>query len=307
MRLSFRFSNATLLAAEQVRFRSRLSPLEPDFSPWSASALREFAYVPGGDYTLEVEALDVFDRVSAPTRVRLHLDPPWYQRTWAAVLAAALLLLGMALVVRANDRRLRSRAAALEQLVRERTHALEEASVTDLLTGLRNRRYFDVAVQELQVRQNGVFAALIDVDHFKRINDTLGHDVGDRVLQKIAARLVEAAPRNSALFRWGGEEFLMLARPNVEGFDHVALACGLLDCIGRTPIATGAGETLAVTCSIGWEILLPQEGAALRDALRRADAHLYEAKRAGRNRAHGPHGAVCAGPAKEGTEAIKSP
>ena len=288
--LTLRFSAPVFVASDVIEFRSRLAPLDRAWSAWSSTARRELAWVPGGTYHLEVEARDVFGRKSPVTRVELAVDWPWYQRPWALVVYAALALAAIAALIRLRERRLVARAAALEALVRERTQALEVASVTDQLTRLRNRHYVEAARRGFDPR-DALIVMLLDLDHFKRVNDTRGHETGDRVLQAVATRLVDAAPRDAVLFRWGGEEFLLLV-PQRNGDDAAALARNLLGAIGNRPVRLDDGTTIALTGSIGWDIAPGTDEIALRDGLRRADAHLYAAKRAGRDRAHGPGAAT---------------
>jgi diguanylate cyclase (GGDEF)-like protein len=313
MRLSFRFSSAIHVGADRVSYRTRLVPLESGWSEWSTRSVLELSYVPGGDFALEVQARDLFDRTSRITRVNLHLDRPWYQRWWAWMLYVAASLMVIAFVVRRRDRRLRSRARELEALVRERTQELEKASVTDQLTGLHNRHYFEIATRQLLDHEERILVALIDLDHFKKVNDTRGHDVGDMVLTDVSRRLLAVAPGDAVLFRWGGEEFLLLAplggedRPEaiiVEILHRVGDVPVELGAAAATPTMAGAGSTgalsstLAMTCSIGWEIAAVAESPAIREALRRADLHLYDAKHSGRDRAHGPDGVVGTRPAR---------
>jgi diguanylate cyclase (GGDEF)-like protein len=288
LRVSLRFSAAVFVAAEEVRFRSRLTPLERAWSAWSDNPMRELTYVPGGDYVLEVQAQDMFDRTSEVTRVALHLDWPWYQRTWALALYVSLVAAAVALLIRLRERRLHARAARLENLVRERTRELEAASVTDQLTGLNNRHFFDTAVRQLLDQGRAVLAALIDVDHFKRINDSRGHEVGDRVLQAVARRLVDAVPRAAILFRWGGEEFLLLMALHDGAAEAGATIAAVLGSVGDAPVELAGGDALTVTCSIGWDVAHEPDDVSMREALRRADRHLYAAKHSGRDRAHGP-------------------
>ncbi len=159
------------------------------------------------------------------------------------------------------------------------------------MTGLHNRRYFDAAAQRLVEHQHDeVLVALIDLDHFKRINDTCGHETGDRVLQRVAERLVDAAPAGAVLFRWGGEEFLLLAPLHAVGESAADITGRLLDRVGDRPIELDAGGMATVSCSIGWESTATFDSGSVREALRRADAHLYEAKQAGRDRMFGPGG-----------------
>jgi diguanylate cyclase (GGDEF)-like protein len=292
MQLAFRFSSAEFVGAEHVRFRSRLLPIESEWSPWSDRSVRELSYVRGGDFVLEVQARDIFDRISRTTRVRLHLDRPWYLTAAAFALYALALLAVIVLIVRRHDRQLRARAHALELLVRERTQALEKASVTDQLTGLHNRHYFDIATRDLLAQGGRTLVALIDLDHFKRINDSCGHEVGDKVLMEVASRLIAAAPAHAVLFRWGGEEFLLLA-PLLDGSDGTAQVVGrILHRVGDSVIALAPEPALAMTCSIGWEIAPQGDSPSIHEALRTADLNLYAAKQNGRDRAHGPGGAI---------------
>jgi diguanylate cyclase (GGDEF)-like protein len=286
--LRFRLASSVYVGADQLRFRSRLLPLETEWSTWSTRSVRELGFVPGGDFALEVQARDIFERVSDTTRIGLHLDKPWYQRAWAIALYGVALAVGIWMIVRWRDRQLRLRAHALETLVSERTRALELASVTDQLTGLHNRRYFDIATRELFAQSARTLVAVIDLDHFKRINDTHGHFVGDQVLVAVASRLAEAAPQGATLFRWGGEEFLLLT-PLADGdTDPAAPLRSILHRVGDMPMALDSGASMAVTCSIGWDISESGDPATIRESLRRADVNLYTAKNSGRDRLQGP-------------------
>ncbi|PRY14557.1 putative bifunctional diguanylate cyclase/phosphodiesterase [Kineococcus rhizosphaerae] len=142
----------------------------------------------------------------------------------------------------------------------------------DSLTGLRNRRGFDAALDaELLRTRHGapLAAALLDVDHFKTVNDGQGHAAGDRLLQQLSAQLQEGLPAGAVLARYGGDEFALLL-PGCSG----AAALDLVDRLRAT--LAGAG------CSAGVAGHLPGESGA--DLVRRADTALYAAKLAGRGR-----------------------
>jgi diguanylate cyclase (GGDEF)-like protein len=174
---------------------------------------------------------------------------------------------------------------AMDPLERAFYTLLLDQSTRDPLTGLNNRR---TALEELQTRfdlsqrhQRPLSVLMVDLDHFKRINDTLGHGAGDRVLEQFGQR-VRASLRNTDLAgRIGGEEFLLVL-PETEMSGARFLAERLLNATGRTPFDLGP-EHLNVTCSIGVAQRLPEDrdGGSL---LARADGALYDAKRAGRNR-----------------------
>ncbi len=164
-------------------------------------------------------------------------------------------------------------------------HSLELA-VTDPLTGLHNRRYMSGQLGALVRRAvhggDPVSALLIDIDHFKRINDTFGHDVGDEVLREFAVRLATNVRAIDLACRLGGEEFVVIMPDSaLEGAHRVAERLRLH--ISGSPFrVAGAEEPLAVTVSIGVAATLA-EGDTPDALIKRADAAVYEAKRAGRN------------------------
>ena len=168
-----------------------------------------------------------------------------------------------------------------------RTEELDRMSRTDHLTGLFNRRHLDEAMQATAAasRRHAVpFTVLIlDVDHFKRVNDTVGHAAGDEVLQRVAERLTAALRTEDLAGRWGGEEFLVVAPHTDLGGGHV-LAERLRAVVGATSVQTSAGP-LSVSVSIGGAVCPADQAADVEDLLRTADARLYEAKAAGRDRA----------------------
>jgi diguanylate cyclase (GGDEF)-like protein len=165
----------------------------------------------------------------------------------------------------------------MEMLVQE----LGRLAVTDGLTGIFNRMKMDeiLKAEVLRSRRYGrpLSAILIDVDFFKAVNDTLGHQAGDTVLKHIAAQLQGAIRECDFIGRWGGEEFLVV-NPETPTEGAVALAEKLRSFIADHPLSP-AGRT---TVSMGVATLLPDE--RLEDMLRRADEALYRAKAAGRNR-----------------------
>jgi diguanylate cyclase (GGDEF)-like protein len=167
--------------------------------------------------------------------------------------------------------------------------SLKRQSETDPLTGLANRRHFQAAIKSLSSGE-GLAASvfLIDIDHFKRINDTHGHAAGDAVLIDIAARLRQAVRDDDLIVRWGGEEFLIVARAR-EGQFAPQLAQRLLDLIGSEPVRQD-GRTIPVTASIGF-VSLPVPPHGLRLSWERAidlvDTVMYLAKAHGRNKAYG--------------------
>ena len=166
---------------------------------------------------------------------------------------------------------------------------LQELAEIDPLTGLANRRHFQATMRRVAAdgRLEGT-VFLIDIDHFKRINDCWGHAVGDAVLVEVARRLRSVLREPDLIVRWGGEEFLVVVR--ALGGDAVeALAGRMLDVIGAAPVEH-EGRTISTSASIGFATF-PIEPTRLAVSWERAinlvDTALYLAKAHGRNRAYG--------------------
>jgi diguanylate cyclase (GGDEF)-like protein len=208
-------------------------------------------------------------------------------RLWMAGSAAgALVLLVLALLLR-EGRRVNARMALTNELLRVQ-------GGQDPLTGLANRRQVHAVLRG----REGAFVGtvmLVDIDHFKRINDTVGHAGGDVVLVEVARRLRETLRNADLLARWGGEEFLVVL-PTLPQAQTEAFALRLLHAIGDASVPTPNGP-LRVTASIGFAgFPLPEPTHAMcwEDALHLVDTALYIAKGHGRNRACGVRRLSCA-------------
>jgi two-component system chemotaxis family response regulator WspR len=162
---------------------------------------------------------------------------------------------------------------------------LRRLSLTDSLTNVGNRRAFDEALRAEIARarrhQRDLALVLFDLDHFKRINDTLGHRAGDQVLTAFAARLGSLMRASDRLFRYGGEEFALLL-PDEGPLSGLEAARRLVRGIAEQPLAAN-GSHVAVTCSAGVAGLRESDASDGSDLVARSDAALYAAKRAGRN------------------------
>ena len=173
-------------------------------------------------------------------------------------------------------RRLRLQRAELIDALRE-VHRL---AINDELTGLANRRHMQERLEQERSRcqRTGCHfsIAVIDLDHFKRINDTQGHAVGDAVLRAFAAETVAALRDADVMSRWGGEEFLLLL-PDTSGEQARASVERLLDRVRRMSLSTG----LLLTFSAG--VTEHRPGESVADTVARADRQMYAAKEAGRD------------------------
>jgi diguanylate cyclase (GGDEF)-like protein len=173
---------------------------------------------------------------------------------------------------------------------RQRAHAdalrMREIAGTDALTELANRRRFLVFAQEAMVRgaEQGTPVALlmVDIDHFKRINDTYGHAAGDQALRLLGATLRESTRRADCAARLGGEEFAILL-PGAAPAVARSIAERICEQVAKLAVLDGAGRQFGYTVSIGLAALAEGDTRP-EDLLARADAALYRAKRGGRNR-----------------------
>ena len=168
--------------------------------------------------------------------------------------------------------------------IRKSQEQLEHSATHDVLTGLPNRLLFEERLTHLipHAMRRGQTGAILflDLDRFKTINDSLGHSVGDEILQLVASRLLSVCRGEDTVARFGGDEFVVLVEECAGSSDAIALAekiLGLFD----TPFRIQSYE-LNVTTSIGIA-LFPQQGRQAEQLLKQADAAMYAAKSAGRN------------------------
>jgi diguanylate cyclase (GGDEF)-like protein len=159
-------------------------------------------------------------------------------------------------------------------------------AMMDPLTRLWNRRgamlLLESALQEADRRSTALTVALIDLDSFKQVNDTLGHLIGDDVLRKVAGRLVSSVRSDDIVCRIGGDEFLLLIVDS-DLYSAHTIAQRVLATITSSPIVTREGA-IAMTASVGYTIRAPREKASIEDLVERADHALRQSKDQGRNR-----------------------
>ncbi len=196
----------------------------------------------------------------------------------------ALAFNDLAAALHTSQSALQANQAALEDRVAERTEQLRHLANHDPLTGLANRRELEMhlaaAIDKAQAGVDSCAVFYMDVDNFKTINDSLGHQFGDLVLQGIAARLLEAAGEDAFLARLGGDEFTLIA----EGVPSAAAAesyAGRIMQAFQRPVRADERDLL-VSLSIGIA-LCPEHGDTTAALLRAADSALFHAKDRGRN------------------------
>lgn len=288
-RLRVEFSPNTFASTALSEFR--LEPLDDAWIPARHGHAAEFTSLREGDYRLRVRTSNGAEQAEATWA--FTVSPPWYRTSWAfagEVVAGVLLLLG---VSQLRTLHLQRRSAALEAAVVEQTAALQEANRRlaelawrDELTGLSNRRHFEEALAEEWARaqraRTPLALVLVDIDHFKALNDTLGHTAGDRALQAVARVIEQCARRpGDVAARYGGDEFAVLLPGGRAAHVH-ALAEEIRGAVEALALPHPRHPLDHVTVSVGVTALVPADAAdsALVDA---ADRALYRAKAGGRN------------------------
>ncbi|MFG6467895.1 diguanylate cyclase [Roseateles sp. BYS87W] len=314
--LSVAFASLDYSQPGRNRYRYRLEGLDGAWvDAGTLGRLAVYTNLAPGSYQLRVQGSNR-DGAWSPHELKLPVEvrAAWWQTRWALALALVSACLLVAAIVNARTRLLLRHRRVLERRVQERTEALEaataaltaksleleEASLTDPLTGLRNRRFLDrqmpadaaltvrhyeSAPHETESEQDLLFF-LIDIDHFKRINDAHGHTAGDAVLTQMRGRLEQVFRATDYLVRWGGEEFLIVARGTPRS-RAAELAERARQAVSAEPFMLDGGLKVAQTCSVGFSAfpLCTRLPRALDwyAAIDLADAALYDAKESGRN------------------------
>lgn len=315
--LRFEYAALHLQRSEQLHYRYRLRGLDADWSEPGPYRPVTYASLPAGRYVFEVAARLREGGFGAPAEFAFEVERPLWARPVFWLLAAMAVLGGLFGFFRLRLARAEARRAELEALVAQRTLELErlngelqQASLTDPLTGLHNRRFLahqlpgDLAQCRRDYRRGeganrDLLFLLVDVDHFKQINDRFGHAAGDQVLRAFADALRGLMRESDHVVRYGGEEFLVVAR-HAEAAQASQLAERVVSHFRALEFDTEgnvrSGGGIRCTCSVGIAALpfLPGQAEALdwQQAIELADAGAYLAKREGRDR----WVAVAAGP-----------
>ncbi|MES3020285.1 MAG: diguanylate cyclase [Pseudomonadota bacterium] len=306
-----RFAGTSFVGEGKLQYRLRLAGHEEAFIVTESRSAR-YSALRGGSYRFEVAArIGPHGAWGPGTTFAFVVRPAWWQTWWwYALVACATAMLGT-FGYQSRTAHMRRENLRLERLVAARTGdlqvanaALQEASMIDPLTGLKNRRFLNAYMPEEiahTLRQHkrdlrGMPAGadrnidlcllMVDLDHFKRVNDEHGHGAGDKVLRQVAKVLHEACRASDVLVRWGGEEFLILAR-NTDREHATSLAGQICAAVRAHPFDLGDGIVLHKTCSLGYTAFPLLPGAPERfdweQAVELADQCLYAAKNSGRD------------------------
>ncbi len=306
--ISIQYAALNFRNSERNQYAYKLEGFDKDWYYVDQKRTVTYTNLDAGSYRLRVKASNnegVWNEEGSSIGI-LVLPPPW--KTWWAYTIYVLLVFGVILSYVVTQRRINKR---LELMVRDRTEELEaankkleKASLSDPLTGLANRRFLekfidaDIAqVERLygewkkQGNEGGppnsdIAFYLIDVDHFKHINDSYGHGAGDHVLVIMSQLLKEISRESSHVIRWGGEEFLLVSR-FVDGSQAHKLAERILHSVRDATFEIETGHVLRATVSIGFSLLPydPNDRSSKdwQKTIDIADLALYAAKHSGRN------------------------
>ena len=300
--VEFDFTAPDFAAPERLHFRYKLDGFDRD---WNDAGNRNQAFytrLPPGSYTLLVQAADGSSWPNRSAAMNVVVPPHYWQTLWFRCFALMVMLLCgwgsyevRTMALRRNQRILQEqvvlRTAELQEAMREAKdaqHELQELATRDSMTRLWNRRHiFTMLSNEANRAEReclSLCVLMLDVDHFKQVNDTRGHLAGDRVLQAVSNVLIEQTRPYDCAGRYGGEEFLV-----------ILCNCSLENGMKRADMIRGAieaasvewnGAQLGVTASFG--VALHVAGNTIEAVLDEADRALYHAKQTGRNRVCSP-------------------
>jgi diguanylate cyclase (GGDEF)-like protein len=282
-RIEIHYAGLGYVMSQRIQYRTLLEGFDLQWVNRGSSILAEYTNLPPGDYRFRVAAAYPGGDWSKNEAVlTFTVLPHLWQRGWFQLLLLAILAGSLILGIRWRLGSLQRSELRLRKLVAEQTAELQLLARQDALTGLANRRAFDEALQhEYQRAQRyhtTLCLALLDVDHFKRVNDQLSHAVGDEVLKRVAAVLKQQSRSIDLLARWGGEEFAILL-PDTSLEDATEVCERLRHKVERLDLNDIAPD-LHITISIG---LTTNYKLDLSQLLLHADQALYQAKRDGRN------------------------
>jgi diguanylate cyclase (GGDEF)-like protein len=304
--ISVEFAALDYTAAQSLRYAYRLEGFDRDWiSADAAHRIATYTNLPPGNYTLQVRATNRFGAWSERMlRLNVRALPAWYEKSWFRILLGLLFIVFLLALHFGRTALLRRRQRELEDIVQDRTCKLQEANVmleemtlTDPLTGLRNRRFVtqhleaDVAAILRQYEDASTDEALlfflVDIDNFKAVNDKFGHRAGDLVLVQMRERLHEVFRESDIVARWGGEEFLAVAR-NSRRSDAPEIAERLRRAVSSRAFTLDGGETIVKTASVGVAafpfVVSAPRAVSWPQVVELADQALYIAKNGGRDR-----------------------
>ena len=281
--ISFRFGTSSYGSEHSVTFRYTLSGVDAGWAE-TMSGLVRYPSIPPGHHVLSVVAYDELTHsASPPATLAVDICYPWWRRWWSEILWV-FCVVGLAYgAICLWMRRLNARQAMLRRLVDGATRELQHQAAHDSLTGLLNRSEIEKQLANKLARMpadHQVLIGLIDIDHFKSVNDEYGHLAGDEVLRRLGGLIHGLVRSGECAGRYGGEEILLvLDDSDRRGMERTVDLHGL---IRDESTVTASGHTIHVTCSIG--LASAVQGDDWESLIGRADNALYDAKASGRDK-----------------------
>ncbi|AYO94577.1 two-component regulator propeller domain-containing protein [Xanthomonas axonopodis] len=313
-RIAIVYAGLNFRGPDKVRYRYRLEGFDPEWVDADNASEAVYTNLPPGRFRFRVQAMSLpvdwrQNDLLGEASLVIELAPPWWRRgevVGLGILGLASVIYGLYLwrtasyrlrqrqlntVIDRRTRELSDKNLALQQASQEREalmRQLEYRASHDVLTALPNRREAERVLQqwfdEAHAGGAALALALMDIDHFKRINDDYGHEVGDAVLSAIGEVLSEQEQARCFAARHGGEEFLLAAT----GLDAVQARALFERMRQRLAVIEVDAQGMTVRCTASMGMAMSEEAPSRRELLALADHRLYEAKRQGRNRLIGP-------------------
>ncbi len=318
--VGFEFAGLDYVSPDDNKFKYRLIGFDPDWVDASEGNKAVYTNLPSGDYTFQVIGANSDGHWNEEgASIKLVVKPPIWLSFWAYIVyffMFMLVILVAARMLRLRNEREKRYLEKLENDVSERTQELQRlnkellnASVTDQLTGLHNRRYLNnvlpgvakealqkftavIADMDEQSLRDGqvvaprIFFLMFDMDGFKPVNDTYGHDVGDKVIEQVADLLKDVCRVNDIVVRWGGDEFLIVGHVN-QAKEATQLAERVRAVIASHEFDLGISQPIHLSSSIGISLYpfsqFSPEALTWDHVHILADNALYESKGNGRN------------------------
>jgi diguanylate cyclase (GGDEF)-like protein len=291
-----------------VLYRTRLYPFDKYWSEPTRHTFIKYMNLPPGEYTFQVEANNGGGDtpwIESRNTITLTIEKPFWLSGWFISLTLLVVIGLIFLFIKVRLKALENQKRNLEKLVKQRTEELARLSITDPLTSLKNRRYLEEKIKEdISLIERAIYKQdrsparssqtpyfllgifILDIDHFKKVNDLYGHKAGDTVIVEIARLLHDMLRNSDTIVRWGGEEFLVITR-QTEMDNSFEMAERIRKRIEEYTFKIDENIVINKTVSIGFAHFpfIPGDTKSVHwtQVISLADSALYIAKKNGRN------------------------
>jgi diguanylate cyclase (GGDEF)-like protein len=308
--IEFSYITVSTRKENPVFYKTRLHPLDTQWSEPTRETHIKYLNLPPDDYTFEVIANnggepDENQWFKSKNKIILVIKNPFWWTWWFISSAVVLCIFVVYLLDKHRLNRLEKQKEHLQRLVEKRTTELQHLSITDPLTDLKNRRYLEEKIKEdINLIERSIYdrtkyphkefpaesptlgVFILDIDRFKKVNDVYGHKAGDIVIVNIAHLLIEMLRHSDTIVRWGGEEFLIITRQYGKS-NSFELAERIRKKVASVEFEIDEGITIRKTVSVGFAHFPFIPGDIKRvtwhQVVSLADSALYIAKNSGRN------------------------